>query len=764
MTQPTPYNRQFNFANYQTLNPTLPLPGTQVDAELNAVKLTSDETLANLAKIQRDDGALKNGIVTKDSLAPSLSIGFTMRGEWAAPVNYLVNDGVTYDNRFYRAKVSHLSVVGETPDEETDLWEEVADFTELLEDTQAAADAAAASAAAASSSASSASGSAAGAATSETNAATSETNAADSAADAAASALEAANVVGDATDAVRWDVEQSLSQPEKQQARDNIGVAGFFLADFDAFGDPDDEIDETVQIQAAYDHVSAAGGGNLYCGNGARIYIVDGLKPKTGVNLIGGATDNGGIAAGQFASKPSTVFKLKASSSTGHIFKSPIRTFQRTSAGTVAVTNGSPTVTGTGTAFTGLPASAGAFYIAGVPYTVDSIASDTSLTLKQNYAGTTGSGKAYSADTLTITEEPSQSFSFQRITFDGNGANNSAGIGIDTAIGDPASTVNQGQDDNVTIRDCAFHSFKTQALRIQNGHRSWRIADTWIADNDGDGVWVNQTSDIIFQNLYIGGNGGHNYRISGCASVAILGGSCWSAGRLTDATKNGVKIEDSDFYTVIPGAGMQPSEVIVVTPVVIDRCGGAGVDVAGSSKGVRITAAFILNSLGSIGAHGHINANSTTDLGVAVIGCSFGDPGGVSHAIKATGGFVLEAANQGATVNDLTKMYNTSTGVFRVNGNPVINSDGSHTSLLTPQNAPAIQAGGSGDPANYYRNGTHKFLDGSGSSGQIEIGRFWDSGHLVMGGFHFWIDGGNRFRGKIGAPASDGDGVIIASL
>lgn len=146
MAQPQPYNRQFNFADQQALTPSTPLPGTQVDAELNAVKLTFDQTLANLAKIQRDDGALKNGIVTQDSLSPSLSIGFTMRGEWAAPVNYYLSDGVSHDSKFYRAKSSHLSVVGQTPDMHPELWDEVADFTAATAEAQAWAEAAEASA------------------------------------------------------------------------------------------------------------------------------------------------------------------------------------------------------------------------------------------------------------------------------------------------------------------------------------------------------------------------------------------------------------------------------------------------------------------------------------------------------------------------------------------------------------------------------------------------------------------------------------------
>lgn len=232
MAQPTPYDRQFSFQDFQAQEPTTPLPGDEVDGELNSVKVTLDQTLVNLAKIQRDDGALKNGIVTQDSLSSSLSVGFTMRGEWAAPVNYLAGDGVTLDqNKFYRALTSHLSVAGQTPDIRSDLWEQVADFTAATADAQESADAAAASASAAASSASGASGSASTAASAASAASASASAAAGSESSAAASAATAAALIGGTvTQAVRWDTPQGLTEPQQEQARANIGVAEAIVA------------------------------------------------------------------------------------------------------------------------------------------------------------------------------------------------------------------------------------------------------------------------------------------------------------------------------------------------------------------------------------------------------------------------------------------------------------------------------------------------------------------------------------------------------
>ena len=65
--------------------------------------------------------------------------------------------------------------------------------------------------------------------------------------------------------------------------------------------------------------------------------------------------------------------------------------------GTVSVTNGSATVTGSGTSWSGEIAAGDLFTIVGdnAWYEVASVGSNTSITLSANYAGTTGSGKSY---------------------------------------------------------------------------------------------------------------------------------------------------------------------------------------------------------------------------------------------------------------------------------------------------------------------------------------------------------------------------------
>lgn len=71
MSQPTPYDQSHEFVVDEGANPNF--PGSEIDIELNAVETTLDGILTNLALIQRDDGALKNEIVTVDSLDTTLA-------------------------------------------------------------------------------------------------------------------------------------------------------------------------------------------------------------------------------------------------------------------------------------------------------------------------------------------------------------------------------------------------------------------------------------------------------------------------------------------------------------------------------------------------------------------------------------------------------------------------------------------------------------------------------------------------------------------
>jgi len=142
MSQPTTYVRAFNFTNQQAVTPSDPLPADKVDLEFNLVKTSLDETQANLALIQRDDGAVKNNSIGYDQLKAELNgFGFNPPAPWATATNYIARDTVFQGSGFYQCLVSHISGVFAT-DLAAGKWLLVADFTAAT--TAAAASAAAA--------------------------------------------------------------------------------------------------------------------------------------------------------------------------------------------------------------------------------------------------------------------------------------------------------------------------------------------------------------------------------------------------------------------------------------------------------------------------------------------------------------------------------------------------------------------------------------------------------------------------------------------
>lgn len=151
MAQPIPYVRGFSFTDFQTVNPVTPLPGDQVDTELNAIQQTLGQLCANIALIQRDDGQLANLSVGAEQLKTSLSFGINSATNWQSGVNYGLRDGVWINNKLYTCVVAHTSTVFAT-NLASGYWQLILDFDVYV--AAAAASASTASAAAVSAAAS----------------------------------------------------------------------------------------------------------------------------------------------------------------------------------------------------------------------------------------------------------------------------------------------------------------------------------------------------------------------------------------------------------------------------------------------------------------------------------------------------------------------------------------------------------------------------------------------------------------------------------
>lgn len=110
MSQPAAYTPVHSFVADSATVPNF--PGQALDVEFNDVKITTDQIRANLALIQRDDGAIANSSISYDQLSPALqTAGLTPASAWITATNYSVNANVVQGWSLYRGLVQHVSGV-----------------------------------------------------------------------------------------------------------------------------------------------------------------------------------------------------------------------------------------------------------------------------------------------------------------------------------------------------------------------------------------------------------------------------------------------------------------------------------------------------------------------------------------------------------------------------------------------------------------------------------------------------------------------------
>lgn len=88
------------------------MQGSDLDVEHIRIKATLDALTANLALIQRSDGALNNQLVTPDSISSSLAIliaGWNIKGAWVTATSYVLKDYVTNGGNGYVCIVAHTA-------------------------------------------------------------------------------------------------------------------------------------------------------------------------------------------------------------------------------------------------------------------------------------------------------------------------------------------------------------------------------------------------------------------------------------------------------------------------------------------------------------------------------------------------------------------------------------------------------------------------------------------------------------------------------
>lgn len=128
MTQPTPYTRKANFTEAAVANPASPIAPASLDLEFNALLQTLGAVVVNLGLIQRDDGALRNNLVSLDSLKADvlLALGagseWRPRGAWVTSQDYLPSDVVSEGTRTFVASTAHQAAADIEDDIAAGYW------------------------------------------------------------------------------------------------------------------------------------------------------------------------------------------------------------------------------------------------------------------------------------------------------------------------------------------------------------------------------------------------------------------------------------------------------------------------------------------------------------------------------------------------------------------------------------------------------------------------------------------------------------------
>jgi hypothetical protein len=99
VTTPTPYTRYRDYSQFQADNPNTDLNGSDLDTDFDRIKTTTDSLTTSLATIRKDDGSLKNAIVSPDNLDDTTLALLTtheVRGDWESSEAYVAGDMVRY--------------------------------------------------------------------------------------------------------------------------------------------------------------------------------------------------------------------------------------------------------------------------------------------------------------------------------------------------------------------------------------------------------------------------------------------------------------------------------------------------------------------------------------------------------------------------------------------------------------------------------------------------------------------------------------------
>lgn len=127
MADPQPYTIAYSFSGFQSNSPHTPLPAPAVDNELEKISVSISGLVNAVMDVRRSDGALKNSIVTLDTLHPSLrTAALAPVQAWTPETNYGFGQVVTDDATLWSSNEAHTS--GGTFGADAGKWTKIADL------------------------------------------------------------------------------------------------------------------------------------------------------------------------------------------------------------------------------------------------------------------------------------------------------------------------------------------------------------------------------------------------------------------------------------------------------------------------------------------------------------------------------------------------------------------------------------------------------------------------------------------------------------
>jgi len=134
MTQPTAYKKLTDYSSSLGT-----AHGQDLDDDLEAIALTLQEILSNLALIQRDDTKIANSSVHADALDTSaqtlVSGDWAPRGDWVTATVYAIGDVIENGGISYVANTAHTAAAAFATDIASGFWNIITNVLQFLDGT-----------------------------------------------------------------------------------------------------------------------------------------------------------------------------------------------------------------------------------------------------------------------------------------------------------------------------------------------------------------------------------------------------------------------------------------------------------------------------------------------------------------------------------------------------------------------------------------------------------------------------------------------------